>query len=403
MNPNSYDVVIVGGGIIGLSTAMHLKSDKHPNWRVAVVEKEAELAGHQTTHNSGVIHSGIYYRPGSLKARLCVAGSRDLFNFCDENDIEYERCGKVIVATTHAELGHLHNLYEWGVANKVEGLEIIGPERLSELEPHIAGVQALWVPGTAIIDYRKVASAYAGKFQQAGGDVYTSALVTGIIRTANDLVLETPKGAIHAKHLINCAGLHADRIARMMGENLDVQIVPFRAEYYTLRPGSNHLVSSVIYPVQDLRSPFLGIHFTRTVHGHIEAGHKLSLALKREGYRKTDVDLKDIVESFTYPGFWKTAARHWKTAAGEVSRTYSKSVFVRGLRKLIPEIRHTDLVPGGAGVRAQAVCRDGTLPDNFSVIRGWRSLHILDAAGPGTTSSLAIGRHIVEQAAESFG
>ena len=309
----------------------------------------------------------------------------------------------MIVAATQAEAGRLHNLYEWGVANEVQGLEVIGPERLSELEPHVTGLRALWVPGTSIVDYCKVASAYARKFQQAGGEVYTSALVTRIVRTPEDLVLETSKGAIHTKHLINCAGLYADRVAQMMGEKIDAQIVPFRAENYTLRPESRHLVSGVIYPVPGPRNPFIGTHFTRTIHGYVEAGHKVALALKRDGYRKTDVDLKDSWESFTYSGFWRMAARHWKAAVGEVPRAYSKRVYVRGLQRLIPEIRHTDLASGGVGVRAQTVSRDGTLRDNFSVIRSRHAVHVLDAAGPGATSSLAIGRHIVELATEAFG
>ena len=240
MTPNGYDVVIVGGGIIGLSTAMQLKSDRRPGWRVAVLEKDPELARHQTAHNSGVIHSGVYYYPDSYKARLCATGAQALLNFCDENGIDYERCGKVIVATTQPEVGLLHDIYRWGVANEMQGLEMIGPERLAELEPHVTGLQALRVPGTSIVDFREVASAYATKFQQAGGDVHTGASVTRITCTPEGLVLETTKGPIHAKRLINCAGLYADRVARMMGENLDIRIVPFRAENYTLRPQSSH-------------------------------------------------------------------------------------------------------------------------------------------------------------------
>ena len=403
MNADSYDAVIVGGGIIGLSTAMQLKADRHPNWRVAVVEKDAELASHQTAHNSGVIHSGIYYYPDSDKTRFCVTGAQALINFCDENAIEYVRCGQVIVAATLAEAERLHNLYEWGVADGVEGLEMIGPERLSELEPHVAGIRAIWVPNTSIVDYRKVAFAYARKFQQAGGEVYTSALLTGIVRAPGELVLETSQGAIHAKHLINCAGLFADRVAQMMGEKIDLRIVPFRAENYTLRSESRHLVSGVIYPVPDPRNPFKGIHFTPTVRGDVQAGHKAALALKREGYHKTDVDLKDSWENLTYSGFWKMAARHWKTAASESRRAYSKRAFVRGLQRLIPEVRQSDLAPEDVGVRAQTVPRDGTLLDNFRVIRNQDAVHFLDAAGPGATSSLAIGRHIVELATEAFG
>ena len=403
MDSSKYDAVIIGGGIIGLSTAMQLKQDKYPNWRVAVVEKDAELANHQTGHNSGVIHSGIYYRPDSHKARFCVGGKQALIDFCDENEIEYERCGKVIVATNESELGRLDNLYERGAANGVEGLEMIGPERLKEIEPHVAGIRALWAPTTGIIDYRKVASAYAGKFEQAGGDVFTSAPVQRAVQTQDGLVLETPKGPIETKHVINCAGLHADRVARMMEEDVNVRIVPFRGEYYTLRPESHHLVSGLVYPVPDPRFPFLGVHFTRNIHGYVEAGPNAVLALKREGYRKSDVDIGDTWENFSYPGFWKMAARHWKTGIGEVHRSYSKGVFVHDLQSLIPEIKAEDLASGGAGVRAQAVARDGALLDDFSILRGRHAVHVLNAPSPGATSSLAIGQHIVDLAAEAFG
>ena len=403
MDFNRYDAVIIGGGIIGLSTAMQLKQDKYPNWRVAVVEKDAELANHQTGHNSGVIHSGIYYRPDSHKARFCVGGKQALIDFCDENEIEYERCGKVIVATDEEQLGRLDNLYERGVANGVEGLEMIGPERLKEIEPHVAGIRALWSPATGIIDYRKVASAYAGKFEQAGGDIFTGAPVQRIVQKTDGLVLETPKGMVQTKHVINCAGLHADRVARMMEEDVNVRIVPFRGEYYTLRPESHHLVAGLVYPVPDPRFPFLGVHFTRNINGYVEAGPNAVLALKREGYRKSDVDIGDTWESISYPGFWKMTARHWKTGIGEIHRSYSKGVFVHDLQSLIPEVRSEDLAPGGAGVRAQAVSRDGALLDDFSIMRGRNAVHVLNAPSPGATSSLAIGQHIVELASEAFG
>ena len=403
MDSNKYDAVVIGGGIIGLSTAMQLKQDKYPNWRVAVVEKDAELANHQTGHNSGVIHSGIYYRPDSHKARFCVGGKQALIDFCDENEIEYDRCGKVIVATDEEQLGRLDNLYERGVANGVDGLEMIGPERLKEIEPHVAGVRALWAPTTGIIDYRKVASAYAGKFEQAGGDIFTGAPVQRIVQKPDGLVLETPKGMVQTKHVINCAGLHADRVARMMEEDVSVRIVPFRGEYYTLKPESHHLVSGLVYPVPDPRFPFLGVHFTRNINGYVEAGPNAVLALKREGYRKSDVDIGDTLESLTYPGFWKMASRHWKTGIGEVHRSYSKGVFVNDLQSLIPEIKAEDLAPGGAGVRAQAVSRDGALLDDFSILRGRHAVHVLNAPSPGATSSLAIGQYIVELASEAFG
>ncbi len=401
MERQQYDVAIAGGGIIGLSTAMHL-TQRFPDLRVAVLEKEAELATHQTGHNSGVIHSGIYYRPGSHKANFCVAGVQKLIDFCDENEIEYERCGKVIVATDESELGRLDNLYERGVANGVEGLEIIGPERLKEIEPYAAGIKALWSPGTGIADYPKVAQVYASKFAHSGGDVFTAAPVRAITRSGGALALETPKGTVQASHMINCAGLYADRIAGMIEEQVDVRIIPFRGEYYTLRPESHHLVSGLIYPVPDPRFPFLGVHYTRNIWGGVEAGPNAVLALSREGYRKSDIRLGETMETLTYPGFWKMTAKHWRTGLSEMRRSYSKRIFLRDLQRLLPEITENDLAPGGAGVRAQAVDRNGGLLDDFSIIRGREAVHVLNAPSPGATSSLAIGEHIVQLAAEAF-
>ncbi len=402
MERQKYDVAIVGGGIIGLSTAMHLVQ-RFPRLRVAALEKEAELATHQSGHNSGVIHSGIYYRPGSHKANFCVAGVQKLLRFCDENEIEYERCGKVIVATDESELGRLDNLYERGVANGVEGLEIIGPERLREIEPHAAGIRALWAPGTGIADYPKVAQVYATKFVHSGGDIFTEAPVQSITRDGPVLALETPKGTVQAGHIINCAGLYADRVAAMIEDRVDVRIIPFRGEYYTLRPESHHLVSGLIYPVPDPRFPFLGVHYTRNIHGSVEAGPNAVLALSREGYRKQDLNLGETLETLSYPGFWKMTAKHWRTGLSEMRRSYSKSIFLRDLQRLLPEIREEDLAPGGAGVRAQAVAANGALLDDFSIIRGREAVHVLNAPSPGATSSLAIGEHIVELAAEAFG
>ena len=402
MERQQYDVAIVGGGIIGLSTAMHL-TQRNPDLRVAVLEKEAELATHQTGHNSGVIHSGIYYRPGSHKANFCVAGVQKLIRFCDENEIEYELCGKVIVATDESELGRLENLHQRGVANGVEGLEVIGPERLKEIEPHAAGVKALWSPGTGIADYPKVAQTYATKFAHSGGDVFTGAPVRNITRHGGTLAVETPKGTVQASHVINCAGLYADRVAAMIEERVDVRIVPFRGEYYTLRPESHHLVSGLIYPVPDPRFPFLGVHYTRNIWGSVEAGPNAVLALSREGYRKRDFRLGETMGTLTYPGFWKMTSKHWRTGVSEMRRSYSKSIFLRDLQRLLPEIREEDLASGGSGVRAQAVARDGALLDDFSIIRGREAVHVLNAPSPGATSSLAIGEHIVELAAEAFG
>lgn len=403
MESRDYDVVIIGGGIVGLSTAMQLQGDMFPHWQVAVVEKEADLAGHQTGHNSGVMHSGIYYRPDSQKAQFCKSGLQALIEFCDENEVEYEQCGKVILATSEEELGRLESLYERGTANGVAGLEMIGPERLKEIEPHAAGIKAIWAPNTGIIDYRKVALAYAARFQEHGGDIFTSAPVKKVKRYADATVLETPSGILKAKRVINCAGLYADRVAEMMGENVDVRIIPFRGEYYTLRPERHHLVKGLIYPVPDPRFPFLGVHYTRTINGQVEAGPNAVLAMRREGYRKSDWHLGESWETFSFPGFWKMSAKYWKIGLQEIRRSYSKNLFVRDLQRLLPEVHEGDLTPGGSGVRAQAVFRTGALLDDFHIIRGQEAVHVLNAPSPGATSSLAIGRHIVELAAEAFG
>ena len=402
MESNQYDIAIIGGGILGLSTAMQLM-ERAPNWRVAVIEKEAQLAMHQTGHNSGVMHSGIYYRPGSHKAQFCVSGLNNMVKFCDENEIEYQQCGKVIVALNESELGRLQDLFERGTANGVPDLEIVGPERLKEIEPHTVGIRALWAPHTGIVDFTKVAAAFANKFQQAGGDIFTGAAVKKITNMTGSVALETTKGTLQAKHLINCAGLYADKVATMTGEKLGVKIIPFRGEYYTLRPESHHLVSGLIYPVPDPQFPFLGVHFTRNIKGHVEAGPNAVMALRREGYRKRDFSLGESMANLAYPGFWKMAAKYWKIGMGEVYRSFNKRVFLHDLQRLIPEIRNSDLDSGGSGVRAQAVARDGSLLDDFSIIQERDAIHVLNAPSPGATSSLAIGDHIAGLAVENFG
>ena len=402
MESSQYDIVIIGGGILGLSTAMQLL-ERSPQWRVAVVEKEEELATHQTGHNSGVMHSGIYYRPGSHKAQFCVAGLNNMVKFCEENEIEFQQCGKVIVALHESELGRLQDLYERGTANGVPDLEIVGPERLKEIEPHTAGVRALWAPHTGIVDFTKVAAAFANKFHQAGGDIFTGAAVKKITRSTGSVALETTKGTLQAKYLINCAGLYADKVASMTGENVGVRIIPFRGEYYTLRQESHHLVSGLIYPVPDPQFPFLGVHFTRNIKGHVEAGPNAVMALRREGYRKRDFSLGDSLGNLAYPGVWKMALKYWKIGMGEVYRSYSRRVFLRDLQRLLPEIQNSDLASGGSGVRAQAVARDGSLLDDFSIIQSGDAIHVLNAPSPGATSSLAIGEHIAGLAIENFG
>ena len=397
-----YDVAIVGGGIIGLSTAMQLL-ERSPALNVAVIEKEDQLAQHQTGHNSGVIHSGIYYRPGSWKARFCVGGKDRLIRFCDDNEIEYDPCGKVIVATHESELGRLQDLYERGVANGVPDLQIVEPDRLSEIEPHTKGVRALWAPHTGIVDYVRVANAYANKFQTAGGDIFTGAAVQQARQTASGTALETERGALQAKHVVNCGGLYADKLARMMGEETDVRIIPFRGEYYKLAESSHDLVKGLIYPVPDPRFPFLGVHYTRNIHGYVEAGPNAVLAWAREGYRKGNISLGETAGALTFPGFWKMTAKHWRTGMKEMHRSYSKSVFVGDLQKLIPEIQSSDLEPGGSGVRAQAVSSSGAILDDFHILRGQKALHVLNAPSPGATSSLAIGEYLSDMAVADFG
>ncbi|MAF38058.1 MAG: L-2-hydroxyglutarate oxidase [Chloroflexi bacterium] len=402
MESSQYDIAIIGGGILGLSTAMQLL-ERVPQWRVAVIEKEEQLATHQTGHNSGVMHSGIYYRPGSHKAQFCVAGLNNMVKFCEENEIEYRQCGKVIVALHESEFGRLDDLYQRGTANGVPDLEMVGPERLKEIEPHTAGVRALWAPHTGIVDFTKVAAAFANKFQQAGGDIFTRAAVKKIANSSGSVALETTKGTLQAKHLINCAGLYADKVAAMTGEKVGVRIIPFRGEYYTLKPESHHLVSGLIYPVPDPQFPFLGVHFTRNIKGHVEAGPNAVMALRREGYRKRDFSLGDSLGNLAYPGFWKMAMKYWKIGLGEVYRSYNRRVFLHDLQRLIPEIQNSDLDSGGSGVRAQAVARDGSLLDDFSIIQGRDAIHVLNAPSPGATSSLAIGEHIAGLAIDNFG
>ena len=401
MDSQKYDVVVVGGGIIGLVTALQL-TRLYPRCRVVVIEKEEELALHQTGHNSGVIHSGIYYRPGSQKARFCVSGANSLIQFCQESGIEYERCGKVIVATDESELGRLEELYQRGIANGVEGLEMIGPERLKEIEPHASGIKALYAPRTGIVDFKVVAKAYADKIRAGGGEVLPGREVVSIRRSGGSIFLGTTQGTVGSKYLINCAGLYADKVAEMMGVAPEVRIVPFRGEYYTLRPQRRHLVRGLIYPVPNPGFPFLGVHFTRNVHGEVEAGPNAVLAFAREGYRKTDFNVVETLGTLSYQGFWAMALKFWRIGLAEYHRSLSKRVFLHDLQRLLPEIGDEDLGPGGSGVRAQAVDKKGRLLDDFSIQESEGAIHVLNAPSPGATSSLAIGEYIVGLAAKSF-
>ncbi|MBI3062956.1 MAG: L-2-hydroxyglutarate oxidase [Deltaproteobacteria bacterium] len=407
MASRPFDVTIIGGGIVGLATAMEL-AQRHPRLGLLVLEKEKEIALHQTGHNSGVIHSGIYYRPGSIKAETCVTGRKALIEFCDAEGIPYDLCGKVIVATSEEELPRLEELYRRGSANGVQGLEMIGPERLKEIEPHAYGIKALHAPSTGIIDFPRVAHAYAGRIRRRGGEIRTSQEVKKIMSADGGLVLETSSAEFRSKYLINCAGLFSDRVAKMVsgrseGEpESDLRIIPFRGEYYMIVPERRSLVRGLIYPVADPRFPFLGVHFTRTIHGEVEAGPNAVLALAREGYQKTDFNIAHAWEVFLFGGFWAMAGKYWRTGFGEMHRSFSKPAFVKALQRLLPEIKAEDLVAGGTGVRAQAVSGTGALLDDFVIKESANAIHVLNAPSPGATSSIAIGRAIVEMATKSF-
>ncbi|HEU5238780.1 MAG TPA: L-2-hydroxyglutarate oxidase [Pyrinomonadaceae bacterium] len=390
-----FELVIVGGGIVGLATALQ-SIRKKPGLRVAVLEKEAVFARHQTGHNSGVIHSGIYYKPGSLKAKNCVAGAARMVEFCREHSIPYDICGKVVVATDESERAGLDELMRRGTANGVPGLRMISIQELREIEPHCTGIAAMQVRGTGIVDYSKVAAKYAELIQQNGGQLRTGCEVQGIVRGNSEIVLETTRGPIKAARVINCAGLHSDRILKLTGEQRPYQIVPFRGEYYEIVPARRQLVKSLIYPVADPRFPFLGVHFTRRINGGIEAGPNAVLALKREGYKKTDFNLRDTVETAAFPGFWRMTAKYWRSGLGEYYRSLSKSAFTRALQKLVPEIQSSDLEPAGAGVRAQALDRSGKLLDDFVIVRSDRIIHVCNVPSPAATASLVIGEQIAE-------
>ena len=398
---DKFDLTIIGGGIVGLASALEVVQ-RYPQLKLLVLEKEDRLAAHQTGHNSGVIHSGIYYKPGSLKAQTCVSGARDLVAFCEEHGIPYERCGKVVVATAAEELPRLEELFRRGTANGVAGVEMIGPERLREIEPHATGIKALYVPTTGIIDFPRVAHTYARLVREKGGEIKTGHRVQKIAQADGGLVLETSQGAVQSKFLINCGGLFSDRLARMAGANPDLQIVPFRGEYYTIAPQRRGLVKNLIYPVPDPALPFLGVHFTRTIDGLVEAGPNAVLAFAREGYRTTDFDLLDLRETLTFPGFWAMSRKYWQTGIGEMYRSLSKRAFLKALQRLLPDLTIADLQPGGSGVRAQAIATSGALVDDFIIAITGNALHVLNAPSPGATASLAIGRLIVEKAAQAF-
>jgi L-2-hydroxyglutarate oxidase len=400
MRDKAFDVAVIGGGIVGTATAMAILGRR--SLSLVVLEKEARLAAHQTGNNSGVIHSGLYYKPGSLKARNCTTGREALYRFCAEHGIPAERCGKVVVATRQEQLPVLDDLARRGAANGLTGLRRLSPEEIKELEPHAAGVGGLFVPQTGIVDYVRVTEAYGEEIRKRGGEIVLHAALERVIRDGRQLVLETRAGEVRCRNLVNCAGLQSDRVAALAGAHPGLRIIPFRGEYYTVRPERHDLVRNLIYPVPDPEFPFLGVHFTRMIGGGVEAGPNAVLAFKREGYTRWSFSLRDTLRTFCFVGFWRMARSYWRMGLAEMWRSWNKGGFVHALQALMPEITAADLVRGGAGVRAQALDRGGKLVDDFRIVEAEHQVHVLNAPSPAATASLAIGEGIAERALKSF-
>ena len=391
------DVLIIGGGIVGLSTAYQLIKMK-PGLKITVLEKEEAVAQHQSKNNSGVIHSGIYYKPGSLRARNCREGHAMLIDFCKEQDIPYDLCGKIIVATSPEEEKTLLQIYEKGKKNGLEGLRIIDATEAREFEPHVFCTKAIYVPQAGIVNYEEVAKRYSTLFTSQGGNVSTSQTAIDIQVEKNQIVVKSQNKEHYCKHLITCAGLYSDKITRMTMPDITHQIIPFRGEYYELRKESEHLVNNLIYPVPDVNFPFLGVHFTRMIHGGIEAGPNAVLAYKREGYSNKEWDWNELSEILRFTGFQKLARKYWRTGLDEIRRSYSKKLFVAALQKLIPTLSENDVVPGRSGVRAMACKADGNLVDDFVIMQSEKIINVVNAPSPAATASLAIGKEIVSRA-----
>lgn len=394
------DVIVIGGGIVGLATAYRL-SQRYPQKSIRLIEKEASLAFHQTGRNSGVLHSGIYYKPGTLRAKNCRTGKQAMEAFCAEHGIAYEICGKVIVAVSEDELPNLDRIYERGQANGVQ-CEVIGAERLNEIEPHVAGIKAIHVPEAGIVDYIGVCEKLGELLQKHGAEINLSTRVTGMRNLADAVVVQTTSGDFEGSYVVNCTGLFADRVTKMSGQKPDAQVVPFRGEYFEIHKEAEHLCRALIYPVPDPKFPFLGVHFTKMVKGGVECGPNAVLAFAREGYTKLDINLRDLVESLTYVGFLRMASRHWRTGCGEMWRSFSKAAFVKALQRLIPEIRAELLETGPAGVRAQALGRDGNLLDDFLIQSTDRVVNVGNAPSPAATAALNVGTLIVDELAAKF-
>ena len=394
-----YDVAIVGGGIVGMSTAMALASRGRS---VVVLEAADRLATHQSGHNSGVIHAGLYYRPGSLKARLCAEGREALYRFCEEHGVPYRRCGKLVVATKEREIAALSELERRGRANGLASLRRLKANELAQYEPAVSGVAGLWVPDTGVVDYRAVTEAYGVQARSLGADIIVSARVNRIVAEGNAIRVDSTAGHTSASFLVNCAGLHSDRVARVAGADPGVRIVPFRGEYFDLKPERASIVRGLIYPVPDPALPFLGVHLSRTIHDHVHAGPNAVFAFSRHGYSRAVVSSRDLIDAALYPGFWRMARRHWRSGLAELRRSFSKGLFARSIQELVPTIAASDLVAGGSGVRAQAIDRSGNLVDDFYLVRSPRALHVLNAPSPAATASLAIGRTIATQVVEQL-
>ncbi len=395
------DLLVIGAGIVGLATALEAVR-RLPALRILVADKEDHVAAHQTGHNSGVIHSGLYYKTGSLKARNCVAGAESMKRFCQEQGVPFEECGKLVVATSLEEVSRLEQLHQRGIANGVPGLRILGRDEFREIEPHCSGIQALQVPTTGIVDYTIVAQKYAELITRAGGEVVLDAKVVGLREEGQANLVATRAGDFRARYVINCAGLYSDAIARMAGVHTELEIVPFRGEYYEVKPERRHLVKALIYPVPDPRFPFLGVHFTRRVNGSVEAGPNALLALRREGYTGAGVDLSEAMETLGFPGFWKMARKYWRMGLVEQYRSWVKAAFVKSLQKMVPELQESDLAPGGSGVRAQAVDGNGNLLDDFHFVHSGRMIHVCNVPSPAATASLEIGKEIVDMLVQQF-
>ncbi|MES2795359.1 MAG: L-2-hydroxyglutarate oxidase [Bacteroidota bacterium] len=396
------DIIIIGGGIVGLASALKIK-EANPNLSIILLEKESQVAAHQTGNNSGVIHSGLYYKPGSLKATNCINGYHLLIDFCEQENIPYELTGKVVVATKEEQKPLLNNLYERGLQNKLDGIRKISAAEVREYEPYVQCVEGMWVPQTGIVDYKVVSQKMAEKLINLGVELHFNTKVTGVAKGNTLNIVTTDKGSFESKLVINCAGLYSDKVAQMsQNEPIDVRIVPFRGEYYKIKPEKHYLVKNLIYPVPDPNFPFLGVHFTRMMRGGIEAGPNAVLAFQREGYKKMDINLKELYETLSWPGFQKVAMKYWQTGLGEMYRSFSKSAFTKALQELIPDIQESDLIEGGAGVRAQACDRNGGLLDDFSIIEDAMTINILNAPSPAATSSLSIGKSVAEMVAKRF-